>query len=94
VTPVNAYYTTRNRLRFMRVHAPSKTARAAFLAYFTITRTLTVLDYVRRGKWQLARWTVQGLVDHAAGRTGATRIARLLSHATAPAAGSTSRTSA
>jgi GT2 family glycosyltransferase len=70
VSPVTAYYTTRNRLRFMRKHAPSRRTYAVFLAYFGATRTLTILDYVRRGKWHLARWTLRGVADFVRGRTG------------------------
>jgi GT2 family glycosyltransferase len=70
VSPVTAYYTTRNRLRFMWKHASSASTYAAFLAYFTATRALTILDYLRRGKWHLARWTVRGVADFLRGRTG------------------------
>lgn len=70
-SPVTAYYTTRNRLRFMRKHAPSAAAYSAFLVYFSVTRAITMLDCARRGQWHLAGWMLRGIADFVRGRTGA-----------------------
>ena len=74
ISPISAYYTTRNRLRFMQKHSGRHVSFAAFLVYFCATRTITVLDYLRRGQWHLARWTLRGVADFVRGRTGAAAV--------------------
>jgi hypothetical protein len=68
----------------MSIHAPSRTAYAVFLAYFAMTRTVTILDYARRGRWHLVRWTLRGLADFIRGRTGGAAVAPIQARHPAP----------
>jgi GT2 family glycosyltransferase len=70
ISATSAYYTTRNRLFFMKKHSRSSWSYVAFLAYFSATRSLTLLQYLVRGRWHLAQWTVRGVADFLCGRTG------------------------
>jgi GT2 family glycosyltransferase len=91
VSAVSAYYTTRNRLRFMQKHAPTTWSYAAFLGWFTLTRTLTVLRHLAAGRWQLARWTLTGVVHFLRGRMGPAAITPASGAAAGPRAARANR---
>jgi GT2 family glycosyltransferase len=67
---ISAYYTTRNRLRFMKKHRGRRWSFLPFLVWFAATRSLVVTGHVLGGRWHLARWTVVGILDFVRGRTG------------------------
>lgn len=70
VSAFSAYYTTRNRLYFMRKHRPSRLSYATFLGYFAITRLIHMAKHVVTGRTRLAYWTGRGIADYLRGRMG------------------------
>jgi GT2 family glycosyltransferase len=70
-SPISAYFSTRNRVYFMRAHAPSRAHYCAFLCYFAATRSVAIVRWFLLGRWPLVYWTLQGLKDFTQGNMGA-----------------------
>ena len=69
-SPLSIYYTTRNRLYFMRKHQKNPAARLFFWAYFTLTRVVVAANYWRRGQRPQLRALRNGVTDFFGGRMG------------------------
>jgi GT2 family glycosyltransferase len=70
-SPVSVYYTSRNRLYFMRKHARSLAPRAVFLAFFACSRALHMGWWLLTGRTMLVRSARRGIADYLRGRMGA-----------------------
>jgi GT2 family glycosyltransferase len=70
-SPVSVYYTSRNRLYFMRKHATSLASRTVFLMFFAGTRALHVGWWLLTGRLMLVRSARKGIADYMHGRMGA-----------------------
>jgi GT2 family glycosyltransferase len=70
-TPFKYYYATRNRLRLLRRHQPLPVF-AGFCVYFVATRLVRALQLSQRGRGDLARASLSGMIDFFRGRAGKT----------------------
>ncbi len=70
LSPTSVYYSTRNRLYFMRKHARSLPGYWVFWLYFMFTRAVTLAQWAFSGKFNKVRWALKGLSDYMRGRMG------------------------
>jgi GT2 family glycosyltransferase len=70
-TAFKYYYATRNRLRLLRRHQPPPVF-AGFCVYFVVTRLVRAVQLSRRGRGDLARASLAGMLDFFRGRAGKT----------------------
>jgi GT2 family glycosyltransferase len=71
-TPFGLYYLTRNRPYLIRKHIRSPLRRAFFWAYYLSSRLMRLAVLLARGRSDLARAMLRGLVDYWRGRMGKT----------------------
>lgn len=77
VSPLSVYYTSRNRLYFMRKHERSRAKHGVFIAYFALSRLAYACWWIVTGRSMLVRSTRRGVADYLHGRMGAaTNLAR------------------
>ena len=69
-SPLTVYYTTRNRLYFMRKHQKNPFTLAFFWTYFALTRLAVGAGYLRRGQPAQLRAMRNGIADFLGGRMG------------------------
>ena len=69
-SPLSVYFSSRNRLYFMRKHRRSRVQHLVFLAYFTVTRLAHTARWARRRQWWLIRAGGRGIADFVHGRMG------------------------
>ncbi|MGE3840938.1 MAG: glycosyltransferase family 2 protein [Vicinamibacterales bacterium] len=74
ISPLFAYYSTRNRFYFMRKHRPSRRAWWVFASYFLLTRSTASAAALLRGRAEVARWMLRGVADGVRGRMGAMNV--------------------
>jgi GT2 family glycosyltransferase len=70
-TAFKYYYATRNRLWLLRRHQPLPVF-AGFCVYFVLTRLVRAVQLARRGRRDLARASLAGMLDFVRGRAGKT----------------------
>ena len=75
-SPLSIYYTTRNRLYFMRKHQKNPAVLLFFWGYFTLTRVVVGARYLRRGQVSQFRAMRNGIVDFLRGKMGRAPTAR------------------
>jgi hypothetical protein len=71
-TPFGLYYLTRNRPCLIRKHVRSPLRLAVFWVYFLSSRLMLLIQYLARGRRDLARAMLRGLFDYWRGRMGKT----------------------
>lgn len=74
ISPLFAYYSTRNRFYFMRKHRPSRRAWWVFAGYFFLTRSTASFVALLHGRAEVARWMLRGVADGVRGKMGATNV--------------------
>ena len=75
-SPLTVYYTTRNRLYFMRKHQKNPVALGFFWVYFMLTRLAVALNYLRLGQRAQLRAMRNGIADFLGGRMGRAPLSR------------------
>lgn len=71
-TPFGLYYLTRNRPCLIQKHVRSPLRRTVFWVYFLSSRLMLLVRYLARGRRDLARAMLVGLLDYWRGRMGKT----------------------
>lgn len=69
-SPLSIYYTTRNRLYFMRKHQKNPAALLFFWGYFLLTRVVVGVRCLRRRQYAQIRALRNGVADFLWGKTG------------------------
>lgn len=77
-SPLSVYYTTRNRLYFMRKHQKNRAILGFFWAYFGLTRIVVAARYLVRGQHTQLRALRNAIADFSAGKMGRVPPARFL----------------
>jgi GT2 family glycosyltransferase len=70
LSPASVYYSTRNRLYFMRKHSSSHVDYVAFWLYFAFTRAATMARWVLSGRFEMVKWSAKGFGDYITGQMG------------------------
>lgn len=70
--PFGLYYLTRNRPYLIRKHVRSRPRLAIFWVYFLSSRLLLLIRFLVRGRHDLAKAMLLGLIDYWRGRMGKT----------------------
>lgn len=78
-SPLAVYYTTRNRLYFMRKHQKNPVVLGFFWVYFTLTRLAVAANYLRRGQRLQLRALWNGVSDFLQGEMGCAPSSRFSS---------------